>query len=219
MSIDDKIKRIGKRNWQTIADLWIDYISIIDFPILAEYDESTIDMILLEKYREVVSIETKSTERDHFVETPGVNVALFSESILLAYKGINSLKSAQCDQLAGYKSWSISNYYQASYFFCKSILALLGIGFFRTSTNKDLLIDVYPDYGNDKKRAAKYFEEKLSKVQIISQFEHHEVWTIFKRLIGITGELDVEREYINKIRNIDPKEFAKQRNKLIYHNG
>lgn len=218
MTINNIAKRIGKRNWQEISDQWLEYIQSIDFPISYEHESNNPCLILEDVFDFVKKLEEQSTQKDHFMEIPGAHQNLFIQTVFLSYKGINSLKSAQCDQIGGYKSWSINNYYQSSFFFCKAALGLLGVGFFRTESNKELIIDVFPDYGSDKKKAKRLKDEKQSKVHIFRQPEHHDVWRIFQRLISITGELCICEHFSKLICALDPKIFAKQRNKLIYHN-
>jgi hypothetical protein len=217
MTVDDVIKRIGRRNWHTISDIWLEYISTMRFSFTSSIDETVFDESINVIISEIILSERSSTNKEHYYSLDGFHQFTFNQAVFLLYKGMNSLKAAQSDQKSGYKTWCISNYYESSLFFCKSILCLLGIVFYRSSNNKDIVIDLFPEYQKDRKHKG-IVENRSAKIQLSKQFEHHDLWTIFKRCLNITGDINSSEERINELKSIDPKNYAKKRNQIIYHN-
>ncbi|MBI5409367.1 MAG: hypothetical protein HZA14_08380 [Nitrospirae bacterium] len=147
MNIDPISKRIGHKDWKEINDYWQHFLASINFPIdTFEANESLEDDLAIIAST-IKKIELNSSTKDHYYSINGLQYRVFSESVALFYKAMNTMKAAQCDQLAGYKSWSIASYYQASYFSIKSILNILGVYSCRTNNNKWGMHIMTPDTG------------------------------------------------------------------------
>jgi hypothetical protein len=217
-SIEHISKRIGHKDWNEVIEYWQNFLPSITFPIDEVDIEGSINFQLSKILDDIKNIENKSTEKNHYYHVPGIQFNIFSEAIYLFYKSLNSIKSAQIDQKSGYKTWSINNYYQSSYFSLKCFLNILGI-FSCCINNNYLLVDLFPTYKKISKRdyinRRKVFE---LQIQRIWQFDHKENWTIYKRVINISNNLPVNEQILDLLLSIDPKNFTKQRNKIIYQN-
>jgi len=145
-------------------------------------------------------------------EVPGVRESLFSEGLRLAEKAFHVLGCAEGDAHKGNRSWSLSSAYQASFFASKALLALCGIGFVEISS-KTVVVDVFPDPVKD---GENYTEASFSYVS--NRFDHRAVWLLFQRILAITVDAPWPNEAVDKLKTVEEKHFAKQRNDIQYHN-
>lgn len=219
MSIQDISKRLGSRDWDEVTGYWQNFLSSTNFPIDENYTEENLLFKLEEIASDIKNIENNSTERNHYNIIPGIQYNIFPESIYLFYKSLNSIKSAQVDQNNGYKTWCINSYYQSSYFSMKCFLNIIGV--FSCLVNGNyLLIDLLPSY---KKISRRDFSGRRDayelRIQKTKQLGHCENWIIFKRMIKVTKRLPIDEKILNFLSSVDESKFAKQRNKIIYHNN
>lgn len=214
-----EIEKIGNRDWIEVKNYWQNFISTPEFPITNFQYNDSLDDKLNTVSDNIKATEKKTTIRDHFEILNGIQEKIFMESIFLLYKSINSLKSAQSCQYAGYKTWSMSNYYQSCFFSLKSILNLLGVHYTRTKNNNDIIIDLIPSYKRINKseltQKRKVFE---CRIIITKQLKHYEQWSIFQKAVTYTKNLDLTEFLCSAIRKLKPKDFAETRNNIIYHN-
>lgn len=145
-------------------------------------------------------------------EVPGLRGSLFSEALKLAEKAFHVLGCAEGDAFEGNRSWSLCSAYQASLFASKSLLALCGIGFVEIN-GKTLVIDVFPD---PVKAGEDYIEAAFSYVP--GRFDHRAVWQLFQRLLAITVDAPWPKDAVDKLKAVEDKYFAKQRNDMQYRN-
>lgn len=214
--MDSITKRIGQRDWNEIKSIWIEYISIYHFPIQKDdYDFFPEDVDDIGK--EIKSITSSgSSQKAFFYKIDGIHYKTLIDSIILFYKGMNSLKSGNVDYTNGIISWSIANYYQSTYFFIKSLMNVLGIINIRTRENYDLLIDLFSDYkGFSKKEISEKKQNGEAMVLKAFQFEHWQNWEIVLRLNKIIRNLDISSITLTN----NSKDYAKLRNKIIYYNN
>jgi hypothetical protein len=212
-------KRVGKKDWNSLLSIWVNFLPEIDFPIIEE-PEPTSSIEKLKTIRtEIEEIEHKTTKKEHYFVIQGAHNLVFQESIYLFYKALNVLRSTQCELEGGFKTWSISNAYQSSYFTLKSILNLLGVHITRIDS-KDLLIDLLPDYkgGFSKKEIANRRLDFECQVQITKQLEHWELWTLLQRVLHVLQCSLIKGKVITFLCGVSAKDFAKQRNRIIYYN-
>ncbi len=159
---------------------------------------------------ELAEIEAISTNKTHFRGVEGIEYKVMTDAVALFYKSQNAIKSGQSDLLAGLKTWSITNYYEASYLSTRCLLNMLGLHVWRTTTNRELLIDLFPRI---EKRRGVFIE---SQFHIIRQMDHWEVWGLLQRVLRTTANLPFGRELIESVGKIESKAFAKQRNRILY---
>ncbi len=145
-------------------------------------------------------------------EVPGIRESLFSEGLRLAEKAFHVLGCAESDAHKGNRSWSLSSAYQASFFASKALLALCGIGFVEIN-GRTLVVDIFPD---PVKEAEDYTEARFSYVS--SRFDHRAVWLLFQRILAITVDAPWPKEAVDKLKVVEDKHFAKQRNDMQYRN-
>ncbi len=218
MDIKHLCKRVGKKEWNNLLGVWVNFLPQITFPIPEEPEPtSSIEKLKMVKI-EIEQNEYQSTNKEHYYVIPGIHNLVFQESIYLFYKALNVLRSTQCELGGGFKTWSISNAYQSSFFALKSLLNLLGVHITRIDS-KDLLIDLLPDYkGLGKKEISNRRLEFECQLQITKQLEHWELWTLLQRVLNVFQCSLINVNVIAFLCRISPKDFAKQRNKIIYFN-
>jgi hypothetical protein len=147
-----------------------------------------------------------------YEEISGVREALFVESTRLAHKALHVLGSAELDATIGMRSWSLCSAYQASLFASKALLGLCGIGIVEIN-NKTLFVDVFPEPVIN---AADYVQSKYSFGGI--RLDHKAVWQVFQRTIAVTACAIWPAEAVDKLRSVEERYFARQRNDLQYRN-
>jgi hypothetical protein len=217
MTIERIGKRIGQRDWGTLINIWLEFLPQIEFPIEVD-PPPTSDIEGLGSAQKTIA-QDQSTTKDHYFVIPGLHQFVFPEAVYLFYKSLNVLKSAQCDILNGFKTWSIANAYEASYFGLKCFLNIVGVHSTRLN-NKDMLIDFYPSYSSLTRKQIDARRRTFEiNIQLIKQLEHWEYWTLFQRVINTTKNLPVEKSLIDHMISINPKMFAKKRNLIIYFNN
>ncbi len=213
-SLDVFLKRIGPRDWQDVFSYWQDCIPAMSFPI--ENFETSIEdtsQLLQQVGEEVATDEDSSTNRLHYYELPGVRYKVFREAISLFYKAQNAIKSAQSDIRVGLKTWSIVNFYQASYHSIKSLLNVLGIHLCKTIPgSRDLIVDLLSPRGLKHKQVVE------CQIHLAWQLEHWQLWGLLQRVIRMTGNLPFDKRLVD-VFNFECKTFARQRNLIIYHDA
>lgn len=218
MRIDNISKRIGHKDWNEIIRYWQNFLSSFTFPIDEIEIEDNLSIQFTQILDEINNSEKVSTDKCHYYQLKGIQYNIFAEAIYLFYKSMNSIKSAQVDQVEGYKTWSINNYYQSSYFSLKCFLNIMGV-FYSCINNQYLIVDLFPTY---KKITRRELSQRKSifeiQVQKAYQLEHWENWKIFQRVISVARNLPIKEEVLDLLRLIDPKKFANQRNRIIYQN-
>ncbi len=219
IAIDSICKRIDSKNWETVAELWQEYIINVQFPVSFRTDYAPADEELSAIYDETKEAERKQTQKEHYYHISGIQYAVFRDAVILYYKALNSIKSAQCSQKSGYKSWSIMNYYQASFFLVKSYLFLNGVWVHTTIDSKNMVADIFPAFtGKSGKELLRLREGNFCKILVSKLLEHWEVWSLFKRVLNVSAQLPIDDKYLRLFQRVSAKDFAKQRNALIYQN-
>ncbi|MBI5409368.1 MAG: hypothetical protein HZA14_08385 [Nitrospirae bacterium] len=85
--------------------------------------------------------------------------------------------------------------------------------------NIDLLIDLFPEYKKiTKKEHLRRRESYECQIQLTRQLEHWQQWSIFQRVLRVAKELPIPEKIQSIISNVEAKDFANQRNRIIYHN-
>ncbi len=218
IDVENVTKRIGARDWKELKDLWLNFHPIIDFPIDSEPVSSSDIPEFQEIRKEVLDKEKRTTERSHFFLLPGIQPYVFQEAVYLFYKSLNALKSSQGDILSGFKTWSVTSAYQATYFGLRCLLDLVGLHAVRVD-NVDLLVDLLPDLSvrprKEREKSRTLFELKIQRIR---QFEHWEWWELFQRVIRLCNNGPFDERLRIFLGSLDSKFFAKQRNYIIYHN-
>jgi len=175
------------------------------------HDEQA-EICKLEKFELTRRIQLHGEAASKREKVPGVKVALFAEGLRLAEKAFHVLGCAESDVHKGNRSWSLSSAYQASFFASKALLALCGIGFVEVN-GKTVVVDVFPD---PLKSAEDYTEATFSHVS--NRFDHRAVWLLFQRTLAITVDAPWPKEAVDKLKAVEDKHFAKQRNDMQYRN-
>lgn len=219
MEISHLCKRIGKKNWDDLHSLWLNYLPQINFPLDNLPDpSSSLDNLKTIKV-EIEKIEKESTNRVHYYRVDGLPQLAFQEAVILFYKALNVIKYSQWGLDGGFKTWSVADAYQSSYFALKCLLNLIGVHICRIES-KDLLCDFQPDFNGLKRKEIISRRENFEwQIHLYKQFEHWEMWTLLQRMVYIFRSEIVDKKVLYFLARIEPKDFAKQRNKIIYFNS
>jgi hypothetical protein len=145
-------------------------------------------------------------------DLPAVPVALFQEGLRLAHKALHVLGCAETHADRGLRSWSLCSAYQASLFAGKSLLAFCGLGLAEISS-KTLVVDVFP---GPVERSTDYTDISIGFVAY--RLDHKDVWEVIQRLLGVTVCEVWPKDAVDKLKTIEEKRFAKQRNDIHYKN-
>lgn len=219
MSLQQTTSRLGQRDCKELLNIWLNFLPQIEFPTREE-PVPTSEMPLLKEAKEnIFRIDASTTTRDHHFVIQSLHSLIFLEAVYLFYKSLNVLKSSQCDALNGFKTWSVAAAYQASYFGLKCFLDILGVHVTRVA-NRDLIIDLYPSYRSLKKKEIERRRREFEvQIQLTKQLDHYEFWHIFQRVLRITQGLPLAgaEALIHFWGFIEPTEFARQRNQIIYY--
>lgn len=217
MSVEKKIKKIDKRSWSEIKDLWVDSnIPSIDPPGSApEYQISEIP--------EISSIISNVSNQGEHKEdnVAGLKAAVIHEGIFLFLKAINVCGTTELNIGNGFHTWSISSAYHSSFFSMKSLLCLLGITIPQVQGN-NYVIDIWPSPEKISKNQWRKGIEPSRKIKFlkISNLPHFRVWKILQRVFSTTNfDNSIDKEIIGFLISIDPKSFAQQRNNIHYQNN
>ena len=214
MSIEIKIKRIDWRNWGDIKSQWISNLPIIDPPGEPPILE-VCELIGIEDLTEKIP---KDGELHDVFED--LREAIFREAIFLLHKSISVTLTPEFCIMKGIKTWSISASYHACLFAAKSILCFLGITLPRIN-NVDYLFDIFPKPEKLSKSQLRKGRVPIQKMKFLKMFSlnHYKIWLLFQRAINVSNVECWNENLVNYLKNLEPSEFALQRNILHYKNN
>ena len=145
-------------------------------------------------------------------EVPGIWAIMFPEALRLLHKSLHVLGCAEIDADIGMRSWSLCSGYQAALFAGKALLALCGVGITEIG-GKTLVIDAFP---GPVKQPEDYIDCRITFVP--SQLTHLDNWNLVQRVLGVSVCTLWPKQAVNKLKIVDAKYFAKQRNDIHYNN-
>jgi hypothetical protein len=215
MSFATTIKRIDPRNWDEIKAKWLSYSPTIYSPGEPPQDEifsfvGLPDLLLKAK---------KNPE--HHEEVSGLRQEILREGFYFLHKSVHVCGCAISHLNNGILSWSISSAYQSSFFSLKGILCLLGLSFPRIN-NETLLIDSFPKGQELTKSQIKKGITPLKEMKFIAfqkALGHEPLWEIFQRVLRVLNIAILDEQVVNFLKNLNPKDFTKQRNSIHYKNS
>ena len=143
-------------------------------------------------------------------EVPGFPETLFCEALRLIHKAVHVLGCAEMDADCGMRSWSLSTGYHAGLFAGKGIIALCGIGFVEIE-GKTLLADIFSE---PVESPSDYDGIKFNFINY--RLDHKDVWNVLQRILAITVCEIWPKDAIDKLKAVEEKLFARQRNELHY---
>ena len=209
-------RQIYECRWSDIAVRWLNFIPSID-PPGSPPDASLSDVIGLTTLAASISDFAVPVK----AEVPGLREYVLREAIYLLHKASHVAGCAEIQARQGYKTWSLANAYQSSFFGAKAILFFCGIAL-TDYENRAILIDIFPkeeDRQKRQKRKLKLLDDPaIQLTRLNMKFEHRHVWFIFQKLLDLFQMNVWQDTYIQALRKLEVKEFAKQRNELQYKN-
>jgi hypothetical protein len=214
-------KQIIECKWSDLSERWLRFLPDIDPP------GSAPDISLAE----VVSFNTVVSKITEFntpvrAEAAGIRQYVFREAVYLLHKACHVTGCAETQIKRGYKTWSLVEAYQASLFGAKAILYLCGVALAEFELdNRAVLIDVFPKWADINRRRKEKLrlpdDPAIQFIKLNMKFEHRHVWAIFQRLLSVVvfDESVLPSTYVQVLKRLGSKDFAKQRNDLNYKNG
>ena len=204
-----KANKIDDRDWLVIRISWIDHVP--DFSEPGSPPESLLAELpaLDEKVASIPKTQTKIIEDN----LPGLRQGVLHEGIYLFHKAAHTFGASLVHVERGMCTWSLSSAYHSAYFAMKAILCLLGVAIVE-SQRGNFLIDVWhtPDKHRRRKKPPVVFIYNSGKI------EHGQLWACFQRALkktinceSICGQL-----FLSHLTDLDPEQFARQRNDLHY---
>ena len=211
MAWEQKIAKITKRSWTDITDLWLAYIPPIPTP--GAVPTSTLgDLPTLQTEAALIN---GNHPHDVLGNISGVRQNLVLEGLFNLHKAGNVLGGAGAHINKGIRTWSLSSGYHAAFFAAKSVLCWLGVTVLETN-NRTVLLDVWSDDGLSKKTIAA--QQRNIRLVGSSRVEQRHIWQLFQRMLRITKDTHLiwPQKCVQELVQVDFKDFASQRNKLLY---
>lgn len=210
-------KQILECRWSDISERWLNFLPAIDPPGSAP-DVGLSEFIGFT----TVAANISDVSTPIRTEAPGLREYVFREAVYLLHKAFHVTGCAENQARQGYKTWSLADAYQASLFGAKAILYFCGIALAEFE-KKAVLIDVFPKETDTQKRRQKLKLKLLDDpaiqfIKLNMKFEHRHVWAIFQRLLCVFDMSVWQDTYVQALKRLEIKQFAKQRNELHYKN-
>jgi len=146
-------------------------------------------------------------------ELPGMRELVFGESLFLFHKARHVIGTAEFQIRDGIHTWALANAYQGAFFAAKATLGFLGISL-PEHNNKSIVVDLFP---HPVTSADEYSDCAFHFLD--SQLSHLPIWEIFQRLLAVSTVEFWPRKIVDKLKSVDTKRFARQRNFIHYKNG
>lgn len=205
------VKKLCKKDWTRLSDLWLAEISKLQFAQPGHQPEFGFD--------EVVGLQlaVRPATDQLRIELPNLAAPLIHEAIYLLHKAANVLVAAHDQVVGGLPTWSLATGYQGAIFAAEAVTKLLGVGVV-TYEKKNYTVDVWPNPvdGLSKKKQVEYQYGSEAHVVAFPAMSHFHRWAIFKRLLGTLKNFDFDPQIQTALLELDQKSFAKQRNELHY---
>lgn len=210
------IDSFKRRRWEHIRSNWLLHIpyltSVGDIPQSAVAEVADFDAVALalisENQQNPASPLISADE-----ELLGLREAVFSESLFLLHKARHVVGAAEFHVRDGLQTWALANAYQGAFFAAKAILGFLGASF-PEYNSRTIAIDLFP---GPVARADQYLFCSLHYIG--NRMEHRPIWDIFQRLLGVSIVEVWPKHIVNKLKSIESKNFALQRNHIHYRNN
>jgi hypothetical protein len=223
------LDQLRRRRWEHIRSRWLN-----DIPVFAKAGEtpavSLSDVVGFQAVAAALSLRAKDqAEQIRTMGVPptsvqvqlisesqdvsGVREIIFRESLFLMHKARHVLGAAEFQARDGLRTWSLANSYQASFYAAKAILGFLGVSF-PEYNSRTIIVDLFPYPVRDSREytdAAFHF--------LGTRLDHRPVWDMFQRIIAVSSVDCWPKEIINRLKSVESKNFAKQRNDIHYRNN
>ncbi len=207
-----KTKKIDSRNWRDIREQWIDYVPSFLSP--GDPPESSIGELpsFLSAVDRLPSRQTVELVDD----IPGLRPGVLHEGVFLLHKAAHIFGASLLHVENGMCTWSVSSAYQSAFFSAKSILWMLGLAVVEIENTGVYLVDVW-------RAPAKQGRKKKDPVVYIyncGEIGHGQVWAFLQRTLSTTNgcEAFADQRFVQAMLDIEPADFARQRNFLHYRN-
>ena len=213
----DKI--VLRRRWTEIAPDWLHAIPNID-PPGAQPEGPLSSLISFEAAAEAAS----SGVAPFLTEAPGFREAVLHEALFLLHKASHVTGLAQTQFCRGARTWSVSDAYHGSLFAAQSIMHFLGIAL-PEYHNHTVVVDCWPTLTLKKTKSKKPSHLSMASpspllrlVTLGKRVEHRHTWYVFQRLLRVASVEVWPRDLVVALTQLEPGDFANQRNLLHYHN-
>lgn len=230
MSLVNKcIDRLSRRRWEYIRSKWLNHIPDFDAPGtmpkgnvagISGFDSIALKLAAAAKAESLKAREVFDKSGKYpppLLQTidedlAGVREMVFGESLFLLHKARHVIGTAELQIRDGLHTWSLANAYQGSFFAAKATLGFLGVSF-PEFNNKNVVVDLFP---HPVKNSDQYSDCAFHFLD--TQLSHLPIWEIFQRMLGVSCVEFWPEKIVDKIKAVDTKRFAKQRNHIHYKN-
>jgi len=204
------------RSWLQLRDMWVSCS-------LGDHAPGTLPSTGVEESLElrtqalIVKALDENPQRTYLDDIPGVRSGVLLEGIALLHKAANVATAGQNDFEVGFRSWSVSTCYHASYFAMRSLCCLLGMVVVSID-GSTYVIDVCAE---EKKHKAGRPKKELIYRAASGQATHQALWYLFQRLLRVTA-VPAEiwpPEWAGALKRLDASDFARQRNDIHYQSN
>jgi hypothetical protein len=221
--------RLRRRRWEHIRTKWLNHIPYFDTAgerpsgTVAQvfgFDEIATRLAALAK-AEYAKANTSRQQTGILPPLPlttfeeelaGIREAVFGESLFLLHKSRHVLGTTELQARQGFRTWALANAYQGAFFAAKGTLGLLGVSL-PEHNSKAVAVDLFPNpvvSGDNYSFATFHY--------LGMRLEHRPIWEMFQRLIAVSAVDFWPKHIVNKLKSIESKNFAKQRNDIHYRN-
>lgn len=202
-----EIKRLSKRNWATLQDLWIDHIPSIDFA--ARYPEPTISQ-LPELF--IPEFDAGGVADVPYVD--GVREAIFREAILLSRKFIYCAAVLPILAGVGKNTSTALAAYEASFYGAKAFCYLLG--FASLGRNSKHYVDAFVGVERKVGKSRVVVFDSLRFHRLKERLTHEVLWAITARLVDTSIFDGDARDAQGQLKLVDWEKFTSFRNGIYY---
>jgi hypothetical protein len=223
------MERLKGRRWEYIRSKWLHHIP--HFPEAGCVPQNSIDEIsgftplalrlataTMSEFEKAKAAEKKTghySMPDTAVEEelPGLREAVFAESLFLLHKARHVVGTAEIQVCGGVRTWALANAYQGAFFAAKATLGFLGVTF-PEYQGKAIAADLFPypvKSGDEYTGCAFHY--------LGVRMDHRQTWEMYQRLLGVSVVEIWPKKIVNKLKSVESKYFAKQRNDIHYKNN
>lgn len=218
MTFEQTLEEIRLRRWENIKNEWLNYTPQISR--VGSHPPNIIED--LPEFHIVASDIIANGNAPQKSDISSIRITLLWEAIYMLHKARHVLSATEMHATTGIRSWSLSSAYQSSIFAAKSIIHFLGVSF-PIYDSRPFLVDIWPISSDNydkrtKKRVPVFNEINFFYLGFNGEIQHRHLWNIFLRILRVSQIDIISKDLIQAIRNIDIKDFAKQRNYIHYQN-
>ncbi|WP_299123003.1 hypothetical protein [uncultured Winogradskyella sp.] len=219
-SFEKIAKKIKKRDWNKLREVWIKHIPFIDSSIQKE-EEKISELYGFEQLIKQLSFsnaELLNEGKPVSIVTKGklnkqIRSLTVKKGLFLLNKASHIISAGELHAHQGLKTWALSSSYQGALLAARSIISLMGISIVDYE-GKSYIIDSFGVNNNGLSISDN--EVCLDIIEYSYGVKHRETWEIFKRILKSFKIDPWNKEIVASILKQDVGNFSQQRNSIHY---